>query len=264
LATGDYIWIAESDDYADPDLLATLVGHLDHYPRAGLAYCQSVWVDETENILATPLTYYDNMNPQRWNKNYYNHGPEECALYLSRLNTIPNASAVLIRRTAFEQVGGACESLNLAGDWLLWVKILLKWDIVFVAQPLNFFRNHAATVRHSSDNDDTFVKEFYFVHSFIAQRLDVPQEKLAEARNFVAFYWFKLGMASKLTINQHMALYKIARKVDPKVGDRLLTFFVKFPFRALFRKAETFNLLSYMKWLVVLMRIPLSKVIQTR
>ncbi len=37
LARGEYLWIAESDDYADPRLLETLAGELQRNPKVGLA-----------------------------------------------------------------------------------------------------------------------------------------------------------------------------------------------------------------------------------
>src|ERR1700691_3837398 len=41
LARGEYVWIAESDDYADPRFLERLVGVLDSEPEAAFAYCRS-------------------------------------------------------------------------------------------------------------------------------------------------------------------------------------------------------------------------------
>src|SRR5260370_4379697 len=38
---GDYIWIAESDDYSHVGFLERLVGALDSNPSGGMAYCQS-------------------------------------------------------------------------------------------------------------------------------------------------------------------------------------------------------------------------------
>ena len=34
-AKGEYVWFAESDDYADPALLETLVDRLDRHPNVG-------------------------------------------------------------------------------------------------------------------------------------------------------------------------------------------------------------------------------------
>jgi glycosyltransferase involved in cell wall biosynthesis len=50
-ARGDYVWIAESDDYADEHFLERLVSRLDEYPTAGLAYCQSLVVNESHRRL---------------------------------------------------------------------------------------------------------------------------------------------------------------------------------------------------------------------
>src|SRR5256884_5552042 len=41
LARGEYVWIAESDDSADPHFLEMLIPVLDETPSLGIAYCQS-------------------------------------------------------------------------------------------------------------------------------------------------------------------------------------------------------------------------------
>lgn len=46
LARGEYIWIAESDDAAHPEFLATLVGQLESHPEAVLAYAYSLIINE--------------------------------------------------------------------------------------------------------------------------------------------------------------------------------------------------------------------------
>ena len=48
---GQYVWIAEADDYAHPQFLAELVGRLDRHPEIGVAYCQSWIVDEESRVL---------------------------------------------------------------------------------------------------------------------------------------------------------------------------------------------------------------------
>src|ERR1051325_1162883 len=51
LARGEYIWFAESDDYAAPTFLERLVNLATAHPTAGLVYCQSEMVDESDNPL---------------------------------------------------------------------------------------------------------------------------------------------------------------------------------------------------------------------
>ena len=41
LARGEYVWIAESDDFAEPTFLETLVAQLDAHPEAAMAFSGS-------------------------------------------------------------------------------------------------------------------------------------------------------------------------------------------------------------------------------
>ena len=99
-AKGEYIWIAESDDFAEETLLAELVDVLDRHPNVGLAYCQSKIVDSEGTLLPTPDPGRDQ---QRWTSDYLNDGGDECARCLINANSIPNASAVLLRRSVVEK-----------------------------------------------------------------------------------------------------------------------------------------------------------------
>src|SRR5690348_11158747 len=56
LAQSEYVWIAESDDFADVSFLEKLCGALDGEPDAGFAYCRSwrVSVDDEVKGFADP------------------------------------------------------------------------------------------------------------------------------------------------------------------------------------------------------------------
>lgn len=149
LACGEYIWIAESDDDAEPELLETLVHQLDNHPSVVLAYCQSWVMDGHGGRLNTPLSWNDNLDSKRWKSSFQNDGSDEVRRYLIFQNTIPNASAVVFRRSVFLEVGGAPTNMRLCGDWMTWVLIALKGDIALISTPLNLFRTHPGTVRSS-------------------------------------------------------------------------------------------------------------------
>jgi glycosyltransferase involved in cell wall biosynthesis len=150
LAQGEYIWIAESDDYADPNLLETLVRVLDTHKTVGLVYCQSWEVDENNAILSTRHYWTDDLDPDRWQQDFVSNGPNECRNYLVFKNTIPNASAVLFRAEAYKNSQINNETFQLIGDWLAWVKILIDSGIAFVSEPLNYYRTHPHTARNKN------------------------------------------------------------------------------------------------------------------
>ena len=106
----------------------------------GLAYCESLAVDEEGTVLHSLARRTRELGSEHWEKDFISSGEWECRRYLILKNTIPNASAVLIRRSVFEEAGCAEEKLRCAGDWMTWVRMLLISDLAFVAEPLNFFR----------------------------------------------------------------------------------------------------------------------------
>jgi glycosyltransferase involved in cell wall biosynthesis len=178
-AKGEYIWIAESDDYADKMLLEKLVEKLEKNPSVGLAYCQSWKVDKNNMVNSTWQDWTDDIDPHRWKEDFINSGIDECRNYLINKNTVPNASAVVFRRSLYDQVGGADETSKLVGsDWLFWVNILLISDVAFVAEPLNYFRTHNTTCRERSSQAGHHVDEALRVMNFIASKVEIPPEIL--------------------------------------------------------------------------------------
>jgi hypothetical protein len=151
LARGEYVWVAESDDYADKRLLERLVGVLDEEAALTFAYCRSWEVFEDgrqDRFLDVPLGFLD---AQRWARDFHADGLEECQDYFVVTNPVPNASAVVFRKAVYERVGGADESLRLCGDWKLWAAMAFEGRIAYLAEPLNYHRTHGETVRSKSN-----------------------------------------------------------------------------------------------------------------
>src|SRR5690606_2180758 len=84
---------------------------------------------------------------ERWRRDFVADGREICIRDLLYANPIPNASAAVFRRSIYQQLGGASETLSLCGDWLLWTRMLLETDLAHVGDRLNYYRCHASTVR---------------------------------------------------------------------------------------------------------------------
>jgi glycosyltransferase involved in cell wall biosynthesis len=220
-ARGEYIWIAESDDYADQGLLAALVGQLDRYPQAGIAYCQSWLVDDRGQITGSMNQWTAGLDPTRWTSDFVGEGRHECSRYLVVKNTIPNASAVLFRRALYERIGGADETMRFCGDWKTWVQILLTSDVVFVAQPLNYFRVHAQTVRNTFTRDLLFVEESYRIVAHISHAIPVPADILELVREGLAIRWASALRPGGAALRHSRRILAVARTVDPQIGRRL-------------------------------------------
>ena len=133
LAQGDYIWIAESDDWCEPTLLATLMDGLLSNPNIGLAFCQSYYYYEPNKI--KEITYYP----------YYaktENGPRFIQNYMLEGNNVVNASMAVWKKELYTQVDSQYTTFRFCGDWLFWISLMQQCDVFVSGRALNYFRNH--------------------------------------------------------------------------------------------------------------------------
>ncbi len=145
-AQGKYIWIAESDDSAHPELLATLVARLEANENAALAACCPRMTDLEGKDLGTPREWFADIGGARWETDFSSSGRREIAEVMTRKNAILNASGVLFRNSPDlrELVD---DSMRLCADWLFWIRLLARGDFEYVARPLNYWRLASSNAR---------------------------------------------------------------------------------------------------------------------
>ena len=223
MASGEYIWIAESDDYAHTDLLQTLVEILNQHPDVGLAYCESTVVDKADCHIRSAAHWSTKVDPDRWTRPFVNCGRDECARFFVIQNLIPNASAVVFRRHLYEEVGGADESYTMAGDYELWVRMLLRSSVAFTPEPFNFFRDHENNVRSKYNSSCKFLVEDYDILDMIRQQVSVPAESLHLAHDRRLNEWAYRHLIRQPRINWRINwhIYRRARRSDPAIHRRL-------------------------------------------
>lgn len=140
-ARGEYVWIAGSNDFAHPELLAQLMVPLLADAGIGLSYCGSWRVDANDAILGSCNESFGAFpDGARWETNYRNKGQAEVMHYLVYRNTIPSASAVVFRRSVYLKAGMAEEGMAAGGDWYVWLKMLLISSVAYVAGYFNYCR----------------------------------------------------------------------------------------------------------------------------
>lgn len=137
LADGEYIWIAESDDVASPSLLSRLVSQLD--AGATLAFCASQWIDAAGNPLPR-------RSSRPWGKDFCMDGQDFARRFLLGYTYICNASAVVWRKDALTGVSNTHLQYRASGDRLFWIEIARQGKVSYVADKLNYFRQHTQKV----------------------------------------------------------------------------------------------------------------------
>lgn len=192
LAKGELIWIAESDDSCESTFLERNLQLLADNNNAGVAYCQSIDINQSGEVLSNRIQYTDKFKPNIWKSNFIKEGSFFIDKYMSCYNVIPNASAVIFKKElAIDDV--FCDSLlkmKMCGDWFFWIKLLLKTQIVFLECPLNYFRIHPGVSRNHFDlvkKRQRLVEESE-IRSFL-QKVGFYNKEYV---NLLYYQWFKL------------------------------------------------------------------------
>ena len=159
MARSEYLWIAEADDAAHPELLARLSRLLASHPDIDLAFCDSRTMNERSETLASSYKdYYRSAlggGDAMLDRDAVFSAAGFVRTHLAERNTILNASAVVFRTAALREALGRCADelaeWQVAGDWRLYVDLLTHstGSVGYLAAPLNVHRRHAASATAS-------------------------------------------------------------------------------------------------------------------
>ncbi|WP_428390614.1 glycoside hydrolase family 99-like domain-containing protein [Lichenicoccus sp.] len=154
-ARGEWIWIAEADDAADPRMLDRLTRALANADGAVMAFCDSRSIDADGALIGDSYKpYYAATAGTTLDQDGLHDGEAFIQSCLAERNLILNASGVLFSRAALKAALARCgESLfafRMAGDWRLYIELLRQPGarIAYVADPLNIHRRHGESATH--------------------------------------------------------------------------------------------------------------------
>ena len=180
-ASGDLIWIAESDDYCEEQFLEKLVRCFDD-EAVLLAYGHSVFVNEAEEPLPDEMKIYlsDLEHAAKWEGCYVDTAHIEVRQGLGIKNTIPNASSVLFRKPVDMPLLADLEwlSMSVAGDWVFYLHVIRGGKVAYRNDATNFFRRYPGSTAEATYRKEVFYREVGIASRTVASLYDVPLEVL--------------------------------------------------------------------------------------
>jgi len=188
LARGDVVWIAEADDLSHADFLSTVLRGLDD-PEVVLSYCESMQIDQDGYVLASNYQdYVADLGRERWQRNFVNDGTDEISRFLAIKNTIPNVSAVLMRRKELLQVMAEqfdnIRSYRVAGDWMTYLHLLSGRRLAYAPLALNMHRRHDQGVAIGSLHESHF-SEIREIQEWVASRYNLEPKVRLKALQYL-------------------------------------------------------------------------------
>lgn len=197
LAQGEYIWIAESDDWAEPTFLEELYDAHQKNNSLCLAFSNSLFVFP-EKKEHRPIFSEDTCIP---GKNFI---IEEMLYY----NAIVNASAVLFRKSCVPKRTSYLH-YKTAGDYLFWVNICETGEIFYKNKCLNNFRKHSANTTELNLTNGILFEEELKVFQYIKSQFNLSRHE----RNYAVLKWLdRLNSLEENTTKKSLKIIRQAKK----------------------------------------------------
>jgi glycosyltransferase involved in cell wall biosynthesis len=169
--TGDYVWIAEADDYCKETLISNLIKPILKNENILISYADTAFIDiEGKIIMKTIKPEIDIRKTGHWNKSFINNGKNEIENYTFLNCTIANVSSCIIKKDDYEQYLTESCDYKQAGDWIFYANVMKNGYISYTNKVLNYYRVHgnnvSSTMNHKNHIDEInkihskFIKEF--------------------------------------------------------------------------------------------------------
>jgi glycosyltransferase involved in cell wall biosynthesis len=129
-ATGDFIALLDSDDLWVPRKLELQMNYVDNYPECGLVYTDMKTFDDT-GIIEESVKVSRNLTL-----------PSGRIFPQMFVETLFQTSAVLIRKSCIDRVGGFDTSLRMGDDYEFFLRIARHYELGYVDEPLVLYRQH--------------------------------------------------------------------------------------------------------------------------
>ena len=172
LAKGQYIWIAESDDWCEPDFLEKLIPKLEQQ-SVMIAFARSIFMQDGKKIWSTEEYLHD--LPFDWNKPFVMTAFESVQKGFAVKNLIPNVSSAVFRNIGLlpDEVMNIWKNIKLCGDWIFYLYLIKGGAFAYTNETTNYYRIHKESTSLKVQETSDYYLESETVSCYIAQNYRV-------------------------------------------------------------------------------------------
>ena len=173
-ASGDVVWLCESDDFAEVDFLERLLPEFND-DAVQIATGRIQFADSQGREMKGLDGYRQRAIPDMWDRPFNAPAAWWFTGAFGVWNMIPNVGGAIFRRTDLaESVWDEAQTYSVLGDWFLYAHLARGGKIAFNPGAVSYFRQHDANTSVDIQRRDAYYDE----HQRLAQTLrtlwDVP------------------------------------------------------------------------------------------
>ncbi len=181
LATGDLVWICESDDFCEPTFVERLVNTF-RDPSVMMAFGRIQFANSQGEYLAGLDYYREDAEPGIWEDCRIRPAAEWFQGGFGVKNVIANVGGSLWRRFEIsEQAWEEARSFKVMGDWYLYSVVAGGGQIAYEPSAVSYFRIHESnTSGRSAQSKPEYYKEYAQLMTSLKKRWDIPDATLSQ------------------------------------------------------------------------------------
>lgn len=190
-AKGDYIWIAESDDWCDADFLEKLLPCFSD-EAVMLSFARSTFM-EGDKAVWTIEEYLHSLNKDMFHHSFVISAHLCVKSFFSKRNIIPNVSSCIFRRPVefplFEN-NQWCR-MKVCGDWIFYLYLIRGGYVAYNTDTTNYYRQHSGNTSVSLHSKASYYEEHQMVREHLARLYALNKEELCWMVNDLRTFWQK-------------------------------------------------------------------------
>lgn len=189
LARGKYIWIAESDDYSEPNFLEELIKCF-QYSSVMLAFSRSDFMKDGTKTWSTE-EYLSDIKTLKWDAPFTMTTSDAVKLGFGYKNIIPNVSSAVFRNIGKvpDEVLQICSSMDLSSDWIFYLAVSKGGCISYTNQTVNYYRVHDNSTSLKVQQSFQYYKEYEMVSQYIAANFKVDSDLFQKTLNYLIWHY---------------------------------------------------------------------------
>lgn len=188
-AKGDFVWIAESDDWCDNDFVEKLLPEFAD-ESVMLAFSRTDFMSE-DKVSWNIESYLSDIAPGQFHYSFKLPAHTCVQRFFSKKNIIPNVSSCIFRCPTDLKLfqDQQWNHMKVCGDWIFYLHIIRGGQIAYSTRTTNYYRQHQTNTSVKLHSEDRFYQEHQIVREHIARLFDLSMGDMNWLVEFLRGFW---------------------------------------------------------------------------
>lgn len=178
-ATGDIVWICESDDFCEPTFVERAIRAF-RDPSVMLSFGSVQYTNTAGEFVEGLDDYREECEPGIWDRTTVRPASEWFCNSFGVKNVIPNVGGSLWRRFHIpEDIWIQASKFKIMGDWFLYSVVAGGGQIAYEPTAVSYFRIHPNnTSGKKAQSDPLYYEEYFRVMRLLKSKWPIPEETI--------------------------------------------------------------------------------------